>query len=81
MTTVTVTQNAGSTQAEILRLKEKRAPLRRRCLKAKPRVRHEDIAARAKCDRTLVVHYFAGRRSPEAVETAIQQLLAERRAS
>ncbi len=68
MTNVTVTPDTEE-------LKEKRARLRKRCRRAG--VTQEAIAAEAHCTRTYVVHFFAGRRSPRAVELAIEKLLAK----
>lgn len=68
---VTVTQ-----KEEIL--KARRAPIRRRLKKR--RITHDDIAAAAGCDRTLVVHYFAGRRPAPGVERVIREMLAKSRA-
>jgi hypothetical protein len=60
-------------------LKARRAKVRARLKKRG--ILQEHIAAAAKCDRTLVVHYFAGRRSPESVERAIRELLAAGRSA
>lgn len=40
-------------------------------------ITHDAIAAEAHCTRPYVAHYFAGRRSPRAVELAIEKLLAQ----
>ena len=68
MTADTVTQSA-----EILKARRRREYERCR----RDGITHEMIAARAKCDRTLVVHYFAARRSPASVKLAITELRAE----
>lgn len=67
VTTATVTQ--GTRQ-----LKRKRRELQERCRAAE--ITHDKIAAEARCHRTSVVHFFSGRRSPRAVELAIEKLLA-----
>lgn len=67
--TVTVTQSPA-------KLKASRAALQKKLRRVG--ITHDAIAALAKCDRTLVVHYFAGRRSASAVVAAIFQLLEQR---
>lgn len=66
MTTATVTQ--GTRQ-----LKRARRALSEQCRAAQ--ITHDAIAAEARCHRTSVVHFFSGRRSPRAVELAIEKLL------
>jgi len=54
-------------------LKRQRRPLYDRCRQAG--ITHDMIAEEAHCTRGYVVHFFAGRRSPRAVELAIEKLL------
>lgn len=63
----------------MLALRRERLAIREQCETAVPRITHLDIAARARVDRTTVVHFFSGRRSPRSVPLAIELLLRERR--
>lgn len=67
MTAVTVTQTD-----EILKARRRREY--ERC--QRDGITHDMIAAKARCHRTLVVHYFAARRSPKTVKGAIAALRA-----
>jgi hypothetical protein len=42
-------------------------------------ITHDMIAARAKCDRTYVVHFFSGRRAPARLRVVTEELVAEAR--
>ncbi|MDD5304779.1 MAG: hypothetical protein PHS14_16915 [Elusimicrobia bacterium] len=74
MTTDTVTRGTKKLKAE-------RRELYERCRERG--ITHDKIAAVARCSRTYVVHFFAARRSPRAIELAIELLLAgqQRKAS
>lgn len=73
----TVTQGTLARNTTPTQLKRTRAPLALECRTLG--ITQDLIAAEARCSRPYVAHYFAGRRSPRAVELAIEKLLAERR--
>lgn len=67
MTTDTLAQSPKN-------LKRTRRALYERCRERQ--ITHDAIAAEAHCSRSYVAHFFAARRSPRAVELAIEKLLA-----
>lgn len=67
MTNVTVAQSEKQ-------LKRARRPIRARCEAAS--ISNQMIADEAECSKTYVSHYWHGRRSPRAIELAIEKLLA-----
>ena len=68
-----MTQGTLAQKATPKQLKRVRRPLYERC--RAQGITHDAIAAEARCSRPYVAHFFAGRRSPRAVELAIEKLL------